>query len=212
MKGIRQFSLLSDKGNCLLFFLLFLTAGAFAQKRQADSISVNTPHVLTDSNSVIIPDTVPKKADKPHSPKKAAIFSAIIPGSGQVYNKKYWKVPVIYAGFGGLGYLFVQNNKEFKFYRDILLNRADSNATYIDPLPGASSEQVFAYREDFRRYRDLSFIGMFAIYVFNIIDASVDGHMYSFDVSDDLSLNIRPYASPYFYQRPTTGLTFTLHF
>lgn len=200
MLGIRQFSLFTHKGNCLLFLFLLIAITSYSQE------------VHTDSSSVIIPDTLAKKEVKTHSPKKAAIFSAIIPGSGQVYNRKYWKVPIIYAGFGGLGYLFMQNNTEFRYYRDILLNRADSSATYVDPLPNVSNEQVFAYREDFRRYRDLCFVGMFAIYVLNIIDASVDAHMFTFDVSEDLSLHVSPYATPNLYLPPASGVTLTLKF
>lgn len=213
MKGTRQFSLYMYKGNCLLFFLLFTGTCLFAQKTGLDSIPLNTPKVLTDSTSEVIePDSLPKKALKPHSPKKAAIFSAVVPGAGQVYNRKYWKVPVIYAGFGGLGYLFMKNNDQFRFYRDILVDRADSSAFYVDPLPQVSNEQIYSYREDFRRYRDLTFIGIFAIYIFNIIDASVDAHMFTFDVSEDLSMHVQPYMLPStaYYSPPQMGVGITL--
>lgn len=191
-----QFSLLQNKGIALVFFLLISFPG-FSQTLRTDSTRV------TDTVTVIT---------RPHSPTKAAIFSAIVPGAGQVYNRKYWKVPIVYAGLGGFGYLLVQNQQLFAKYRDVLILRADSTFTGVDPYAHLSDDQVYSYRETVRRNRDLCFIGMFAIYVLNIVDASVDAHLFTFDVSEDLSLNVVPYQPLIDGRLKGQGLTLTLKF
>lgn len=128
------------------------------------------------------------------NPKAAAIMSAVIPGAGQAYNKKYWKVPIIYAGFGTLGYFFSKNNTEFQRYKTAYLYRTDKDSTtideFVDFFPDATS--IKSYRESYRRSRDLCVIGMFGLYVLNIVDATVDAHLFNYDVSDDLTIRISP--------------------
>lgn len=193
----RQFSFKILKGNCLLFFLVLL------------SLLSNAQTVRVDTATAVF-DTLKPKAVVKHSPTKAAIFSAIIPGSGQIYNRKYWKVPVLYAGFGGIGYLFMKNNNEFRLYRDALESRSDTTSGLSDPFANIyDDQQLFTFREESRRYRDLCFIGLFAIYLLNVVDASVDAHMFTFDVSPDLSLNVRPYLP---LSSPATGISLTLKF
>lgn len=145
-----------------------------------------------------------------HSPKKAALFS-LVPGGGQIYNKKYWKLPIIYVGFGALAYSFQYNQHWYVTYRDALKN----NLNNIPDAYSAYDETTLdaAYKR-FRNYRDLSAIGGLALYVLNIVDAAVDAHLYTFNVSDDLSLNIHPtLISTAGYSRPyTTGLGLSIHF
>jgi hypothetical protein len=202
---LRQFSLFINKGNCLIFFLLILAFTSNAQNVRVDT----TGAVKVDTTTAM------KQPPKTHPPKRAALFSAVLPGAGQVYNHKYWKVPILYAGFGGLGYLFVQNQQQFAYYRDILKARHDTTITFNDPLPNQSDQQIYTYREDFRRYRDLCFIGLFAVYVLNVVDASVDAHMFTFDVSEDLTLNMAPYYVPAYHPSMgsnISGLSLTLKF
>ena len=146
-------------------------------------------------------DTVPKDTiiidkSKEKSPKKAAIMSACLPGLGQVYNHKYWKVPVIYAGFGGLIYGFTWNQSLFKTYRDALRIRYDGNASTIDDFPAYSDDDLVTLKNYYQRYRDLCVIGMAALYTLQVLDAVVDAHLSSFNVSDDTSLNISPAVAP----------------
>ncbi len=184
---------------CLLFFLFQLSA----QKK--DSLSF-----ATDSTQLA------KEIRKENyaSPRRASIMSMLLPGLGQAYNKKYWKIPVIYAGLGGLGYLFAVNNKEYNYYRKNLIAENDEDpATNNETL--YSSDQLQTLKNSYKKSRDLAVIGMSLIYLLNIIDANVDAHLRSFDVSDDLSLNIDPWQSIYHQKNSfglATGISIKLNF
>ncbi|MGM0375809.1 MAG: DUF5683 domain-containing protein [Bacteroidota bacterium] len=168
----------------------------------------------TEQDTVSMQEDVTKVRDsfhdkeELHSPHKATFYSAILPGLGQAYNKKYWKIPILYAGIGAMGYAINFNSTNYikykNAYRDFLI-RDPGNKSYKEVIPPTLTvEEVETQhadwfqralenkREYYKRYRDLSYIGMAAIYILNLIDASVDAHFYNFDVSDDLSMDIRP--------------------
>jgi hypothetical protein len=144
-----------------------------------------------------------------HSPRKATIYSAVLPGLGQAYNKKYWKIPLVYAGFGAIGYFIKWNNDNYQLFRIGYIHLTDTipetqdylkieavrrnnydleNPNQFNNLKTALSRQ----QDYYRRNRDLLIISMVAFYGLNIIDASVDAHLFDFDISDDLSLNWQP--------------------
>ncbi len=128
---------------------------------------------------------------KKHSPKLAMLMSAVVPGTGQVYNKKYWKVPIIYIGGGALLYSGLFNHEKYTNFRDAY------NYLYIDKteMPGYENytlEQLQSIKNQYRRYRDMSFIGLGVLYILNVVDAAVDGYLYDYDISDNLSLRIEP--------------------
>lgn len=126
-----------------------------------------------------------------HSPHKAAIYSAILPGAGQVYNKKYWKVPLIYTAFGTGIYFIQYNYKNYIHYREAYKARVDEDPLTIDQYVGLYTDENLKYLRDFyRRNFELSCIVTGAIYILNIIDASVDAHLFYFQVDDDVSLRI----------------------
>jgi hypothetical protein len=152
-------------------------------------------------------DTIPKNdTTKKHSPRRAAIYSAVLPGLGQVYNKQYWKVPVIYAGGAVAGYLIYYNysvynnlHKAFRYRKDSLpdTNREKFTVKTISgnlnvDLENFSDGEVLDLQNTYRRDLDLSVLLAFGIYALNIVDAVVYGHLYDFDVSDDLSLRLQP--------------------
>jgi len=116
-------------------------------------------------------------------------MSAILPGLGQVYNRKFWKVPVIYAGLGGFYYMFSINNDQYNFYRRNLIGE---NTTPYD------KGQLQTQKEDYKKDRDFAALGMAVFYVLNIVDANVDAHLKTFDVSDDLSMRIEPWQNIFF--------------
>lgn len=124
-------------------------------------------------------------------PRRAAVMSAVVPGLGQAYNKKYWKIPIIYAGLGGLGYLFIQNQKEFDYYRINLKAEYDTDANTKNET-GLSGDALLEQKTTYRRRRDLTGVGLGLVYILNIIDANIDAHLKTFDVSDNLSLKISP--------------------
>lgn len=131
--------------------------------------------------------------------RRATLMSALLPGLGQAYNKKYWKIPLIYAGLGGFGYMFAVNNSEYTYYRDNL------RAIYDDDPSTANTTnyqdwQLQSLRDQYKKNRDLAIIGFFAVYLLNIVDANVDGHLTTFDVSDKLGIHL----NPLFYPRSWT--------
>jgi hypothetical protein len=145
------------------------------------------------------------------SARKAAIMSAIIPGLGQAYNKKYWKVPVFLVALGGISYWGIDNHKKYKYYSNNLLAENDGNETTINSS-GYSSSQLLTQKRSYRKYRDISIMAGALIYLINIIDANVDGHLKTFDVSDDLGLQIKPYTNFDYNNKLQTGVTFKLTF
>jgi hypothetical protein len=168
------------------------------------SFSSLKAQVITSPDSIKKIELPPKK----HSPRKASLMSAVLPGLGQAYNKKYWKIPVMYTAFAALGYAVNFNNSRYKTYKNAFILRNDSDPLTIDPFENIySSEDLATLKNSYHRYRDLSFIGIAALYFLNIIDANVDAHLFTFDVSDDLSFNLSPY---YNYSQPVKGLTLTV--
>ncbi|HPB02295.1 MAG TPA: DUF5683 domain-containing protein [Bacteroidales bacterium] len=127
-----------------------------------------------------------------HSPRKATIMSACLPGLGQAYNHKYWKIPILYAGLGGAGYAIVWNNNKYQDFRKAYIARTDTIDSTIDNFPRYSASNLLDLRNYYRHNLELSVIIITAVYILNIVDASVDAHLYDFDISDDLSLRIQP--------------------
>lgn len=119
-----------------------------------------------------------------HSPKKAMLLSALLPGSGQIYNKKYWKAPVVWTGFAVFGYFINQNNREYQRFRRAYNYNVDEDSTTISEFPNVSPNLLANERDIFRKWRDLSIILTVGWYALNIIDANVDAHLFEFDVSD----------------------------
>jgi TM2 domain-containing membrane protein YozV len=147
-----------------------------------------------------------------HSPVKASLLSAALPGAGQFYNRKYWKVPVIYAAFGGLGYLAKWNDNRYRTYRNAYRLRIDGDPSTTDDFTNLYSDNdLKLLRDYYRRNRDLTLIFTGLVYVLNIVDASVDAHLFYFDISDNLSLHIAPSLSPY-QPAPSAGIFFGLKF
>lgn len=175
--------------------------------------------VLTDS--VI---TIGKPIFKPDS-KKAVIYSAIFPGLGQFYNRKYWKLPIVYGGALGLTYAITWNGRVYndynKAYRDLVLNVP--NGAYLDYLsPGQTVDDfgrdrlqsALKSKKDFyRRNRDLAIIAAVGVYALCMIDAYVDAQLYDFDMSPDLSMRITPVFWPQTsYSKASVGLQCSINF
>jgi hypothetical protein len=126
--------------------------------------------------------------------RTAAVMSAILPGSGQIYNKKYWKAPIVYAGLAGFGYLLYTNQTQLNYFSENLKAEYDEDGETVN-TSGYSGDQLLVLKQDARKYRDMGVIGCAIIYALNIVDANVDGHLRTFDVSDDLTLQIKPYSN-----------------
>ena len=125
-----------------------------------------------------------------HSPHKATMYSALIPGLGQIYNKKYWKLPIIYGATGILIYAFDFNNDQYNKYKNAY---ADMDAERITQFEGYTDKDVLLrIKDNYRRNRDLNVISLAAVYLLNIVDATVDAHLFDYEINDDLSLNVQP--------------------
>lgn len=148
----------------------------------------------------------------PLSPAKAGFYSAIIPGLGQAHNKKYWKIPVIYAALGAGVYFYSWNNKKYHNFRDEYKRRLDGTSNPDDPIYGGlDNDRLIRGQKFHQKNRDLSALITAFIYILNIVDANVDAHLMQFNVNDNLSL------SPEFNQNEidykySTGVKLTLNF
>lgn len=143
------------------------------------------------------PSPVIVKKENTHSPKTATLLSTFIPGAGQVYNRKYWKAPVIYGGFATFAYFIRFNNRLYIKYRNLYEQKVayEANPEEVDLNPiyeNVDKEIIRREREYWRRNRDLNYIGLGALYLLQIIDANVDAHLYEYDISDDLTLRYEP--------------------
>jgi hypothetical protein len=145
-----------------------------------------------------------KKTDTPkvkvHSPRKAAILSAVIPGLGQVYNKKYWKVPLVYIALGTSAGFFIYNRSEYIDARDAYKNKLDNNpdndADIPDRFKPVDPESIRRYRNSVRQYVDYSVLAFLLCWGLNVVDAAVDAHLRSFDLTENLTMHINPYINP----------------
>lgn len=139
------------------------------------------------------------------NPQRAMWLALVIPGGGQIYNRKYWKLPIIYGGMMGCLYAMNWNNMMYRDYSQAYLDIMDSDPTtqsynkflHLGKKIDASNEerykQIFKSRKDkFRRWRDLSFFCLIGVYAFSVIDAYVDAELSEFDISKDLSLEVQP--------------------
>jgi len=146
-------------------------------------------------------------------PKKAAIYSAICPGLGQIYNGKAWKTAIIYAGFGGITAGFIYNQKNYKSYQKAVNARFDTLDYTIDTqYPNLMDGTVLSLRNYHRRNRDIFILTYFALYALNIIDANVDAHLREFKINKDLSLAWQPLLTLNQATKPEGRLNLTLTF
>ncbi len=213
-----------------------------------DSIGINTSLLDSIGTSLldsigrqdisVLVDTVAKKQKiakdwstwRPN-PKRALWLALVIPGGGQIYNRKYWKLPIIYGGFMGCIYAMAWNNSQYKDYSKAYLDLTDSDpgtqsynqflhlgTKITTPQDVKRYEDIFKKRKDkFRRWRDLSFFVMIGVYALSVIDAYVDAELSVFDISRDLSLKVEPtiinnHASSNPLDNSSVGLQCSLNF
>ncbi len=142
-------------------------------------------------------DTVKPKTLKKHNPKTAAWMSAALPGLGQIYNRKYWKLPIVYVGLGVCGYFAYTNTVKYRKYKETYLFRMGVDSLATDYFPNDTDNTVKEMKEYHHKNIEISYIAAGLIYLLNIIDATVDAHLYDFDISDDLSMRIEPMTQMY---------------
>ena len=224
---MRRYIKIQNRRSVALVLLLLTVVTGFAQEvddAPEDSIfAISSDSLLMESNAidslftdslqkqlnVMVEANLPMKAKKDWNkwqpdPKRALWLALVFPGGGQIYNRKYWKLPLIYGGFMGCLYAMNWNNNMYKDYSQAYLDIMDDDpgtASYNNYLHlGAKIDgneerykQIFKSRKDkYRRWRDLSFFVMVGVYALSVIDAYVDAELSVFDISKDLSLKVEP--------------------
>lgn len=174
------------------------------------SFGISVTYAQAQSNDLqIVADSIVKTSINPLAPARAAFYSAIVPGLGQAYNKRYWKIPIVYGAIGTGIYFYSTNNSEYHRYRDAYKQRLKG---LDDEFKGQYNDAtLISAQRTFQRNRDLSLIVTIGLYVLNIVDANVDAHLKQFNVSDDLSFRPEIYPSD-FSQQQNLGLTMTYRF
>lgn len=185
-------------------------------KEEADTIftAADTVRVSTTGDSMFVAaDTLPASSavdsSNVHSPRKASIYSAVLPGLGQIYNRKYWKVPIVYIGFGVCAGSTIYNIRNYNHYKKKYIYMLEND---LPEYNGQSINEVKWYKNTHRRYRDLWAIISVGFYALQIIDASVDAHLFDFDVSDEISFSVDPVLNPFEPGTCSLGLSCCLYF
>jgi hypothetical protein len=199
------------KWKFILVSKLFITLVVVLSCSAAIAQEIKTVPKVDSVNVLPAADSIPTASkatmsrydsvSKAHSPKVAAIRSAILPGLGQIYNKKYWKLPIVYGALGTCGAIFAYNLKNYRDTRfaysvkyNMRVHKTDSNKFVnirreLQPLP---EESLRNYRNQFRKDIDYSVLVFILLWGLNVVDASVDAHLKAFDVSPDLSFYLKP--------------------
>ncbi len=193
-------------------FILYFSSIIKAQEA-LDTVGVYTDKqdtLILESNEVIeIEIEVDTLENRPNT---AALYSAALPGLGQAYNKKYWKIPLIYGGGLVIGYFINFNHRLYKQYRDGLIAIIDQDDR-TQPFDPSLDQKFYQRNVDYwRRNRDLLMIGTLLFYAMNIIDAHVDAHLELFTIDDDISLNLEPSLNQTAMQTNVIGLSLKLRF
>lgn len=197
----------------VILIILLVTVALGKSSAQIDT-SITPTHSVKSLSKDPLKKSATDSLVKKHDPRKATRRSAIIPGWGQGYNREYWKIPLVYGALAIPAGLFVYNNdwyKKTKYAYEAKYNAEFHNDTTglagIDPqLKGLSAASLQSYRNTFRRDRDYSILFFLLAWGLNVVDATVFGHLKDFDVSNDLSMNVKPIFNP---TTRTPGLTFT---
>lgn len=160
---------------------------------------------------IVVQDSV-KTEINPLAPAKAAFYSALVPGLGQAYNKKYWKIPIVYAGLGAGIYFYSWNNKKYHEFRDEYKRRLAGTEDPNHPIySGLDNDRLIRAQQFHQRNRDLSALITAGIYILNIVDANVDAHLMQFNVNENLSVSPDIYQNQIDYKY-NTGLRLTYNF
>lgn len=205
-----------------LLFLLLLQAVP-AQENEIEASPADSLKTDLQEKGISIEEVQKRENINPLAPSKAAFYSAVLPGLGQIYNRRYWKVPIVYAAIGTGVYVYIYNDTEYDRFRSAFKRRRagffddefyDLNNSGIVPgEPDFSDEALQDAQERFQRDRDLALVVTIALYALNIVDANVDAHLKQFNVDEDLSLDIQPYLDYHpITSDPNYGLALTVKF
>ncbi len=210
--------------TAFVFSILFIGISS-AQEKQPKQTAKDSLKTDLKQEGIVIQDSIFEKRKPMNAlaPSKAAFYSAVLPGLGQIYNKRYWKVPIVYAVIGTGVYAYTYNDDLYDRFRTAFKRRQagftddefydinGDNAAGADP--DLDLDDLERQQENYQRDRDLALVITIAMYALNIIDANVDAHLKQFNIDEDLSMDFRPYLdlNP-ITNDPNYGIAFTIKF
>jgi hypothetical protein len=183
--------------KCSLLLLLLVSLQSVAQW------SAFSPIPFSPSDSV---SQFQQRWNAPHSALKATVLALTLPGAGQAYNRKYWKMPIVYGGLGTCVYFIARNTKEYRFYKNEYIKAADTDPNTVSEY---SASQLQPVMETYHRWMDISYFSLIGVYALQALDANVDAHLFKFDISKDLSFYWTPLPT---FSQSAKGITFGIQF
>jgi len=178
-----------------LLILAMWALPSFGQDPDSASMALDSIYSLSEGEvfqaDSLLADSLQIDFDYSHSPTKATLYALALPGLGQAYNKKYWKIPLVWGALGGVGYAINYNTKEYQ--KAVIDFQEDPNDSNQFKLRG------------WRRYVELSYIGLVVVYTLQVLDAYVDAQLYNWNVNDNLSMGVAPSLQPMMHPSSLTG-------
>lgn len=187
--------------NWLAIVFILVLGGIHPLQAQFNDPVENNPDTTRRQGDFSIFDESNKNTFKvlfSGNPGRAALYSLVLPGAGQYYNKRYWKIPLVYGALGGVGYFYWVTNDSYQTAKD----------NYIDNIETSLANTYFVIYQDAKKSREQALFAIIGVYLFNVFDAYIDRHLIDFDMSDDLSFKIKPYGD----QMSPLGLTLAYSF
>lgn len=191
------------KAQLLFWAFIFIVIYAPAQETEGPASEKDSVPAGLLEEGVVLDGSLEKRVVNPLAPSKAAFYSAILPGLGQIYNKRYWKLPIVYGAIGTGVYAYIYNNTEYNRFRDAFKRRLAgftddefydiNNSGVVPGSPDISDAALQDAQERFQGDRDLALAITIGLYVLNIVDANVDAHLRQFNVDDQLALDVKPF-------------------
>jgi len=217
MKISEQYELLKGKSGIFRLFLapaLFFWASTLSGQVPPSNLEYpDTAIVAADATAT---DTAqrPKRKnwftqDYP-SPRKAAILSLAIPGGGQIYNKRWWKLPLVYGAVVGMGLTIDYNQSNYRRLRDALELKRDTMEHEFSGTSIDNERALRSLRDEFDKNTQMAYVGMFLVYTLQALEAFVDAHLKSFDIDDDIGMELKPTLDFNGFNTPTIGLGVTI--
>ncbi|MCJ7466603.1 MAG: DUF5683 domain-containing protein [Maribacter sp.] len=197
-----------------------------SQKKKKNISEIDSVKTAFSEEGIVLQDSLieKKKAINPLAPSKAAFYSAVLPGLGQIYNRRYWKVPIVYAALGSGISIYLFNNDKYVRFRSAFKSRLagfnnDEFWNFRNPggpppaTPDLPTTALQDGQERYQRDRDLALLVTIVIYALNVVDANVDAHLKQFNVDEDLGLDVQPYleVDP-ITNKPNYGMAFVINF
>jgi len=185
-----------NKALIFCFLLIIASSYTFAQQKTDSVARKQDTALLTAAKDTALNTIAKKDSIIPLTPKKIGMYSALVPGLGQIYNKQYWKLPIIYVGLGAAAYFIYDNQRNYNRYRTEYAARFNGKGYAYDDMRGYSIDFLEYNIDYYQRNRDLTYILTGVGYALQIVDAVVFAHLKGFDISEDISFRVHPIITP----------------